>query len=259
MSLSTTATLTGAIPASQIARRTMREVDLAIKVERERLVVLQDRAETKTAWLIRRADSLWNADQRDKAEALASRIRSQPGRVVARLSTTYHGCLHLMKRWSYFHQKVVSKKFKGELSKSDHIMAHCLLGFPANEWDNEESELNTEAISRDDPGWQVAVQKQLREVFARELRQLTELLKVLDLENKEAQAKAKVGEFFDMDPFLNKTEREIASCERCIRVLEKERLHATKEEPEVEAALADSPSSTVSADAEEAPVASPLL
>ncbi len=259
MSRSTTATLSGAIPASNITRRTIRQVDHAIKLERERLALLQERSETKRAWLIRRADLVWDADHRDKVEALASRIKSQPGRVVARLTTTYHGCLFLMKRWSYLHQKVVSKKFKGELSKRDHMTAHCLLGIPPDEWDNEESELNTDAISRDDPEWEIAVRKQYRELFIRELRRLTEIMKVLDLENKDAQAKAKAGEFFDTDPFLNRTEREIASCERRIQVLEKERLLATKEDPEVEVALADSPSSTVSADAEEAPVASPLL
>ncbi len=86
MSLSTTATLAGAIPASQIPRRTIREVDHAIKLERERLATLQDRADTKRAWLMRRADLVWDADHRDKVEALASRIKSQPGRVVARLS-----------------------------------------------------------------------------------------------------------------------------------------------------------------------------
>ncbi len=259
MPMSTTATLAGAIPASIITRRTIRQVDLAIKLERDRLAILQDRADTKRAWLIRRADLVWDADHRDKAEALASRIKSQPGRVVARLTTTYHGCLFLMKRWSYLHQKVVSKKFKGDLSKKDQIMAHCLLGIPPDEWDDEESELNTDAISRDDPEWEIAVRKQYREVFMRELRRLTEIMKVLDLENKEAQAEAKAGEFFDTDPFLSKTEREIASCERRIRVLEKERLLATKENPEVEAVPADSSASTGSADAEEAPVASPLL
>ena len=208
---------------------------------------------------MRRADLVWDADHRDKVEALASRIKSQPGRVAARLNTTYHGCLYLMKRWSYLHQRVVSKKFKGELSKKDQILAHCLLGIPVNEWDSEESELDTEAISRDDPDWQVAVRKQYRDLFMRELRLLTEISKVLEVENREAQAKARAGEFFDTDPFLRKTERELATCERHIRVLEKERLLARKEEPEVSVPLADSPSSTVSPDAEEAPVASPLL
>ncbi len=259
MPMSTTATLAGAIPASNITRRTIRQVDLAIKLERERLAMLQERADTKRAWLIRRADLVWDADHRDRAENLASKIKSQPGRVVARLTTTYHGCLFLMHRWSYLHQKVVSKKFKGELSKHDHMTAHSLLGFPADEWDNEESELNTDAISRDDPDWEIAVRKQLRELFMRELRRLTEIMKVLDLENKEAQAEAKAGEFFDTDPFLNKTEREINNCERRIRVLEKERLLATKEDPQVEVNPSDSSASTVSADAEEAPVASPLL
>ncbi len=232
MAMSPNATLAGATPASKILKRSIRQVDLCLQTERERLAQSKDRATTKRNWLIYRAGVVWDVDQLARAETLASNLKKKPGQVVARLKTSYHGCLFLMKRWAYLISKVSSDKFAGELSPTNRIQALGLLGIPPNEWDDEESVISTDMISPDDKDRYLQVQKHLKAVFTHEMNQLIELSKVLEVQDKEIQAKAMLGEFFISDATLNKAEREIASSERLIRALEKERLTAIHDEAE---------------------------
>ncbi len=232
MAMSPNATFAGAIPATQILKRTIRQVDLCLQTERERLVESKDRATTKRNWLIYRAGVVWDVDQLARVETLASKLNKKPGQVVARLKTTYHGCLFLMKRWAYLISKVSSDKFAGELSPTNRIQALCLLGIPPDEWDDEESVISTDMISPDDKDRHLQVQKHLKAVFTHEINRLIDLSKVLEVQDKEMQAKAVLGEFFISDATLNKAEREAARSERMIKALEKERLSAIHNESE---------------------------
>ncbi len=234
MTLSPIASFAGAIPASQIPKRSTRQVDLSIQTERESLAKSKDRAVTQRNWLIFRAATLWDGDQRDRAETLALKLKKQPGQVVARLKTTYHGCLFLMERWAYLISKVSSDKFGGELSSANRVKALCLLGIPPDEWDDDESVISTDMISREDKDWHLQAQNHLKAIFTRERNRLVDLSKVLEAHNKEIQAKAMLGEFFDSEVTLNKAEREVARGERQLKALEKERLSAVHDEPEDE-------------------------
>ncbi len=232
MTMSPNATLAGAIPESKINKRSIRLVDLCLQTERERLAKSKDRATTKRNWLIHRAGVVWDVDQLARAETLATNLKKKPGQVVARLKTTYHGCLFLIERWSYLISKISSDKFDGELSPANRVKALCLLGIPPDEWDDEESVISTDMISRDNKDWHLQAQKHLKSVFIRERNRVIDLSKILEALNKEIQAKAMLGEFFDSDAFLNKTEREVAHSERMIKALEKERLTASHDEAE---------------------------
>ncbi len=226
MAMSRNATLAGAIPATQILKRSIRQVDLCLQTERERLALAKDRATTKRNWLIYRAGIVWDVDQRARVETLATNLKKNPGQVVARLKTTYQGCLFLMERWAYLISKVSSDKFDGKLSSTNRVKALCLLGIPPDEWDDEESVISTNKISPDDKDWHQQAQKHLKCVFTREINRLIGLSKVLEVQDKEIQAKAMLGEFFINDATLNKAEREVARTERMIKALEKERLTA---------------------------------
>ncbi len=234
MTLSPIATLTGAIPASEITRRSARQVDFCLQTEHERLSNSKERVATLRNWLIDRAATVWDVDQSDRVETLALKLKKQPGQVVARLKTTYHGCLYLMDRWAYLIRKVSSDTFGGELTSIDRVKALCLLGIPPDEWTDTASVVSTDTIARDASDRHLQVGKHLKEIFTRELIRLSELSKVLEAQNKEMQAKAALGEFFDSDALLIKAEREVARSERQIKALEKERRSAIHDGSESE-------------------------
>ncbi len=234
MSLAANVTLASAIKPPSLMRALCR-IDADIRSENEKLERARARFEKHKAVMQRRAKGIWDIDQRARVATLALKLKRNPHHVVARLMTSLHGCKYLMERWAYLIKAVGDLKFTGELKPSDRVKALCLLSIDPDEWDVVYP-IDLPEVDRAGADWRFVARNALNQIFIKELRRLSEIAKLLEVEDQEVHADAMAGEFLvrDKDKDLLLHERTIATCERQLRVLHRERTKARHESPPTE-------------------------
>ncbi len=235
MSLSPLVTLASAIkPPSPL--RAVSRIDADIRAETEKLERARGRFESRKTWLQRRADRLWDVDQRARVATLALKLKRNPGHVVTRLETLYHGCKYLMDRWAYLIQSVSSSAFEGRLKPTDRTKALCLLGIDPDEQGVEGYPIDLPNLPREGPDWVIQAREELKRIFNKELQRVFELAELQEIEDSIARKSAIAGEFLarDKDPDLRLHETAVVTCERRLRVLDRERVKAQRDEPPAE-------------------------